>query len=137
MFSFPQADEIDVLLRLSTQQAEAGDWDAAIQTLYVVRERLMVSPTHYPDATWCKLPLYLSRAGRFDEAEAAFDWLLADIPRRARKESFMDNPNVSFGRTTSKQQVFDLVTENALRVIAEKRAVVQRRKESSGSRMGR
>jgi hypothetical protein len=122
-------DETDALLRLSTQQADASDWDAAIATLYAARDRMVESWTHYPPETWCKLPLYLSRAGRFDEADSAFDWLLADLERRARKESFMDDPSVSFGKGRSKKAVFSAIVRNTKQVVEQKRAVVRRRRE--------
>lgn len=124
---FSRDEETAAMLRLSTRQADAGDWDAAIATLYVARDRMMSSVGH-PAATWCKLPLYLSRAGRFDEAEQAFDWLLADLPRRARKDSFMDDPSVSFGKSTSKRKIFNLIVRATKKVIDQKRAVAQRRR---------
>jgi hypothetical protein len=113
----------DDLLRLSTKQADSGDWEGAIATLYAARASMI-------ESSWCKLPLYLSRAGRFDEAESAFDWLLEDLPRRARKESFMDEPTVSFGKGASKKTVFNLIVENTKRVVEEKRAVAQRRRSN-------
>jgi hypothetical protein len=129
--TFTRDDETAALLRRSTQEADAGDWAAAIATLYTARHRMTESPVHYPVETWCKLPLYLSRAGRFEEADAAFDWLLADLPRRARKESFMDDGSISFGKGTSKKKVFNLVVKNTKRVVAEKRAVAQRRRDKA------
>ena len=68
--------------------------DAALDYLTQAKARMIESPVHYPIETWCKLALYLSRAGRFEESLHEFDWLLADLPRRARKESFMDAPDV-------------------------------------------
>jgi hypothetical protein len=124
-------DRTNGLLRLATKQADSGDWGGAIATLLAARAGMVGSPIHYPPETWCKLPLYLSRAGRFDEADSAFDWLLEDLPRRARKESFMDEPAVSFGKGTSKKAVFNLIVKNTQRVVAEKRAIAQRRRSKA------
>lgn len=124
-------EDTNALLRLSTRQADAGDWDAAIATLYAARDRMVESWVHYPPETWCRLPLFLSRAGRFDEADAAFDWLLADAPRRARKESFMDDPNVFLG--SSKKSAFNSIVRNVRRVVKEKRAVVLRRRQKAAA----
>lgn len=88
----------------------------------------MVSEVHYPDETWCKYPLYLSRAGRFQEAETEFDWLISDLPRRAHKESFMDNPDVFLGKGVSKKSIYNSIIRNGKRVIEEKRKVALRRK---------
>lgn len=133
MDTFPRDDATAALLRLSTELADKDDWVGAIDTLIAARERMVDSCVHYPVETWCKLPLYLSRAGRFQEAEAAFDWLLADLPRRARKESFMDDPAVSFGKGAPKTKVFNLIVRNTKRVVDEKRAVVKRRLQKAGS----
>lgn len=121
-------DETGALLRLSTQQADAGNWDAAIATLRLVRERMLASDTIYPIETWCKLPLYLSRAGRFEEAEAAFDWLLADLPRRAAKESGIDEPDPGEQKARRKK-LYDIILNDGVKIIEEKRAVVMRRRQ--------
>ncbi len=123
--------ETDALLRKSTQQADAGDWNGAIETLREAKARLVESHVHYPVETWCKLGLYLSRAGRFDESMAEFDWLLSDLPRRARKESFMDDRSVSFGKATSKKSVYNAIVRNTRRIVEEKRAVALRRRAAA------
>lgn len=119
------------LLRQSTSQADAGDWNGAIETLRAAKARLIESHVHYPVEAWCKLALYLSRAGRFDESMAEFDWLLSDLPRRARKESFMDDDSVSFGKATSKKSVYNANVRNTRRIVEEKRAVALRRQRKS------
>ena len=130
LVSKPDADTA-ALLRQSTRQADAGDWDGAITTLRAAKARLIESHVHYPVETWCKLALYLSRAGRFDESMAEFDWLLVDLPRRARKESFMDDPSVSFGKKTPKKNVYNAIVRNTRRIVEEKRAVALRRQRKS------
>lgn len=126
--AFQRDDETAALLRTATAHAEAGDWDSALECLRQVKTRLMVSPVHYPAETWCKYPLYLSRAGRFEESMQEFDWLLGDLPRQARKNSFMDDPNISFGKTP-KKTIYNATIRNGKRVIEEKRQVAIRRRE--------
>lgn len=123
------------LLRQSTSQADAEDWDRAIETLRAAKARLIESHVHYPVETWCKLALYLSRAGRIEESMAEFDWLLDDLPRRARKESFMDDPSVSFGKKTPKIKVYNAIVRNTRRIVEEKRAIAVRRERKAASRM--
>lgn len=60
----------------------------------------------------------------------AFDWLLEDLPRRARKESFMDDPDVSFGKGKSKKSVYENIVRIGKRVIEENRKVALRRKKT-------
>lgn len=124
---FAEDEETSALLRQATALLECKEGDEAIRHLYQARDRMMVSKVHYPVETWCKLPLYLSRIGRFDEAMAAFDWLLEDLPRRARKESFMDDPDVSFGRKTPKTKIYNMIVSTSQTIIEEKRAVALRR----------
>ena len=123
---FPRDGETAALLRESTAYADKKNWAAALECLENVKARMIVSPVHFPIEAWCKLALYLSRAGRFDDAMKEFDWLLADLPRRARRESFMDDPSVSFGRT-SKESIYAGIVENGKRVIEHKRQVALRR----------
>ncbi len=63
---------------------------------------MLVSPVHYPVEQWCRLGLVLQQAGRYKEAVEHFEWLLEDLPRRARAEAFMDDPSRSFGKTSKK-----------------------------------
>lgn len=128
---FPKDDETNRLLREATAYADAKDWVSAFRCLDQAKRRMMVSDVHYPDETWCKYPLYLSRAGRFQEAMSELDWILADLPRRARKESFMDNPNISFGKGVSKKKVYNDIIRNGKRVVEAKRKIVLRRQEKA------
>lgn len=128
---FARDDETAALLREATRLGDLGDWDAAVVALVAAKQSMIDSPVHYPIETWCKFGLYLARAGRFEESMAEFDWLLEDLPRRARKESFMDNPNVSFGKDTSKKSIFDSIVKNGKRGIKEKREVAKRREQKA------
>jgi tetratricopeptide (TPR) repeat protein len=123
---FSRDDETAALLRNATAHADVLDWDAALDCLRQAKKQMIESPAHYPVETWCKLALYLSRAGRFEESMREFDWLIADLPRRARRESFMDDPSVSFGKTR-KKTIYNGMIRHGKRGIEEKRAVAMRR----------
>lgn len=126
---FDRDDETASLLRAATAHAEAKEWHAALDCLRQAKARMIESPIHYLIETWCKYALYLSRAGRREEAMREFDWLLADLPRSARKESFMDDPDVTMG--ASKRTIYNAVIRNGKRGIEEKRQVALRRMERS------
>lgn len=127
-------DTIPALMRLATQHAGTLNWEAAINALREAKALMIESPAHHTNESWCKLPLYLSRAGRFAEATVEFDWLLADAPRRARKESYLDDPSVSYGKGTTKQSIYRLNMRNTKRVVAESRAVALRRQQKAEAR---
>jgi hypothetical protein len=101
MAAFARDDETAELLRRSTALRAAGDWDGAIAALYAARDRMMVSPVGYPADTWLKLPRYLHRAGRKDEARGAHQWILDHLEERSRIELRFDDPNVHFGKPKS------------------------------------
>lgn len=124
MFAFPKDEETDALLRQSTRQADDGNWDAAIATLRIVWKRMMVSPVAYPVETWCKLPLYLSRAGRFDEADEAFDWLESDLERRAARDCEKVSPE-------RKKAAIRSNIKSSRQVIKAKREVAARRRKKA------
>ena len=129
---FERDEETLSLLRSATAFADQKDWDSAIACLRDAKLKMVTSNVQFTNQDWCKLPLYLSRASRFDEAFIEFDWLVADLPRRARQWSFMDDPNISFGRGETKKRVYSLIIKNAKKVIEEKRAIVTKRKINQG-----
>lgn len=126
---FPRDEETSALLREATAFADKKEWEQAIACLRKAKSRMIVSEVQFTNEAWCKLPLYLSRAGRFDEAMVEFDWLIADLDRRARQFSFMDRPEVSFGKGESKRSIYNLIVRSAKKVIEEKRQVALRRRE--------
>lgn len=65
----------------ATAFKEAGDWLSAINTLYEAKGYLLQAGETYDIETWCKLPLYLQQAGRFEEAMKEFDWLDANVAK--------------------------------------------------------
>lgn len=79
---FAQDTETAALLRKATAHADAKRWDKAIDCLQEANARMAYSEVDYPIATWLKLPLYLQKAGRFNEALAVFDEIAAATPER-------------------------------------------------------
>jgi|JI10StandDraft_1071094.scaffolds.fasta_scaffold04909_13 hypothetical protein len=129
------ANDVGALLRGATVQADLKNWDAALALLVAAKEGLILDSTHYPIDTWCKYPLYLSRAGRFEESMREFDWLIDDLPRRARKESFMDDPNVSFGKKTSKKSIYNSTIKINKEGIERNRQVALRRMDKAAVKL--
>jgi tetratricopeptide (TPR) repeat protein len=84
---FAQDDETAALLRQATAHGDAKRWDKAIDCLEQASTRMAYSAVDYPIASWLKLPLYLQKAGRFDEALAVFDEIDAATPERVARHS--------------------------------------------------
>ncbi|WP_157773669.1 hypothetical protein [Variovorax atrisoli] len=118
-------DVIAASHRAATAFATAHCWTEAIEALRNAKELMLSSRTIYPAATWCKLPLYLQKAGRFQEAMAEFSFLIEDLPRRARKDSRLDDPNV--GPLKGKQQYHDLILKSDHEIIMRKQTLAQQR----------
>ena len=72
----------DALLREATVHADAKQWDAAIACLQKAHARMETSPVCYPILTLLRLPLYLQKAGRFDEAMDEFSRIDQETPSR-------------------------------------------------------
>jgi len=109
-------DETAPLLRQATAYADAKAWDDAIAVLYKANEIMQASPGSWPIATWLKLPLYLQRAGRFDESMRVFDQIDAETPARIAR---------SFGHQSAAHQKRLVAGERER--IAEKKALAMKR----------
>jgi hypothetical protein len=83
LFIRPPDPSVDVLLKLATERKEAGDLDGAIEALLTARPGM--SPDVYPIQSYLKLPLYLQRTGRFQEAWLDINHLLANLYYSTRK----------------------------------------------------
>ncbi len=79
---FAEDPETDALLRDATRHADAKDLEQAIACLKMADARMQRSPVSYPVLTWLRLPLFLQKAGRFDEAMQEFDRLIRETPAR-------------------------------------------------------
>lgn len=135
--SQPQVQDIDgtlaALLRESTAHKDAGDWPAAVACLYKAKALMLKSPMNHTAESWCKLPLYLQQAGMYNESMAEFQFLLADLDRRARRDARLDDPNV--GPEKGKREAYEGILEHHAQTIEEKRALAQKREEKRTSKL--
>jgi tetratricopeptide (TPR) repeat protein len=129
MFGFARDDKLAELLREATAFKDQKDWDAALKALAEAKRLMLVSPVCYPAETWCKYPLYLQQAGRYEEAMAEFQFLLADLERRARRDARLDDPSV--GPRRQKMVYYKGLIRNDMRVIKEKMALAQSRQKKA------
>ena len=95
--AFPVPGDEARLHREATVLYKEGDLNAAIEKLKAAKTLIMESSTGYPNDTWCRLAKFLAYAGRLDEAADEFDFLVADLDRRARKAFYFGDDNVQFG----------------------------------------
>ena len=123
-------DPIAVLHKEATRLSAEGRLDDACEALRKAKPLMYASPVCYPAESWCRLPLYLQKAGRFDESMQEFDELSARLEQRARRDSRIDDPNV--GPYKSKLSTYTLIIERHGEVIANKRALAQRREAKKG-----
>lgn len=127
-------DEISALGREATVLKKAGQLDEAAALLEKQRGILVRSAMHYPMSTWVRLPLVLQQAGRMPEAMATFQWLLNDLPRRARKESFLDEPEVFTAESTPKISIYHHVFGYACTAIGQAILLAEEREERARRR---
>jgi tetratricopeptide (TPR) repeat protein len=74
------------LLKEATAKKKAKDIDGAIRCLRQAYVLLEQSPIVYPIETYLRLPLYLQRAGRFEDAQREFQELLIGVDDRVARE---------------------------------------------------
>ncbi len=125
-FGFARDDETSALSRKATALKDAGDWDGAINILREVKERIWASPVNFGIDAWCRLPLVLQQAGRFEESELEFEKLLEEVPRMARKFSFMDQPEIFVGKP-GKQAMYKQTLNVYTKLIKERRELSKQR----------
>lgn len=113
---FAQDPATDALLREATQWSDAKDWDRAIACLQQANARMKVSPVAYSIQAWLRLPLYLQKAGRFEEVMAEFTRLADGTADRVARAF----PHL----TKAKQRVF---AKQELDVIQDKIRLVKER----------
>ena len=122
---FDSDEPLAALLRESTAHKDSGNWPAAVASLYQAKALMLVSKVSYPAAAWCKLPLYLQQAGLYTASMAEFEFLLDDLPRRARRDARLDDPNVL--PEASKQRLYKSLLENDAKTIQLKRVLALKR----------
>lgn len=113
---FARDDETADLMRRATAFGDAKQWDAAIECLFQANARMGTSPVCYPVLSWLRLPLYLQKAGRYEEAMQEFDRLHAETPAR------IDRLPVK-GTKAAQRRLIDREQE----IILQKRELAQRR----------
>jgi hypothetical protein len=118
MFGFARDDKVADLLKQATAFKDKEEWNAALAALAEAKRLMLVSTVAYPAETWCKYPLYLQQAGRFDEARSEFQFLLDDLERRARRDSQLDDPSV--GPKNKEVSYYRTIIRNDKRVIKDK-----------------
>ena len=123
------------LLKLATQYKSDGDWDKAIAALRQAQAGMLASGVLYPAATWCRLPLYLQQAGKFDEAMQEFDFLLRDLPRRARKDSGLDDKNDS-RPLKNRRRLYNSIIQSDEAFIRKKMELAQAREMKKSNPVG-
>ena len=135
-FGFARDDETSALSRKATALKDAGDWDGAINTLREMKERMWTSPVNFGIEAWCRLPLVLQQAGRFEESELEFEKLLEEVPRMARKFSFMDQPEVFVGKP-GKQAMYKQTLKIYTKLIKERRELSRQREARKMARLAK
>lgn len=123
--TFASDETLAALLRESTAHKEGGRMADAVACLYQAKALMLQSPVSYPAESWCKLPLYLQQAGMFPESMTEFQFLLDDLPRRARRDAQLDNPNV--GPKAGKQRHYQNLLKTDADIIRKKQALAQKR----------
>lgn len=79
---FASDPETDSLLRAATSHGASKDMQAAVMCLQAATSRMHYSPVSYPIETWLRLPLYLQKAGRYQEALTEFEKLISETEAR-------------------------------------------------------
>lgn len=132
MFGFARDDKLAELLKQATSFKDKKDWNSAIRTLAEAKKLMLISPVSYPAETWCKYPLYLQQAGRFEEAMTEFQFLLDDLERRARHDARLDDPTT--GPQQRKLAYYHGIISNDERIIKEKMTLAKSRQMKNESK---
>lgn len=84
-YSRPEEDiKASELLKEATARHDRKDFDGATRCLRDAYAVMAGSSTTYPVATFLRLPLYLQKAGRYDEALLEFESLMRRCDHRDR-----------------------------------------------------
>lgn len=123
---FAQDEETAALLRQASAYKSAKNMAEAIVVLRLAKARMLVSPVDYSPEQWCKLPLYLQAAGRFDEALQEFAFLQQDIERLATHCARVDQAATAAERKRRETYRKGILTHYP-KIYREKLALVQKR----------
>lgn len=123
---------IGELLKKATAYKSAKKWELALQSLAEAKALMLKSGISYPIETWCKYPLYLQQAGKFNESIAEFRFLLDDLERRARKESRLDDCDSDSKEL--KLIYYHGIIDSGRKTIKEKMALAKKREVKKSTR---
>lgn len=135
-FSFARDDETSALARKATDLKDKGDWDGAINTLREMKERMWDSPVNFGVDAWCRLALVFQQAGYFEESEREFEQLLDELPRLARKLSFIDDTS-SLLKQQAKQEMYGQTLKIYRKLIKERRELSRTREARKSARLAK
>ncbi|MEO1751544.1 hypothetical protein [Thiofaba sp. EF100] len=79
-------EKLSYLSKRATALKDEGKINEAVACLREAQKHMRKSNFSHPAQQWCRLPLFLQMAGRFDEAMAEFHRLLAELDKRMLKE---------------------------------------------------
>lgn len=79
-------EKISELQRQATCHKDAKDWDSAIDCLRKSEQLTKEIDFGFSMATYLRLPLFLQKAGRFDDAMQEFERLLGKIDQRIKRQ---------------------------------------------------
>lgn len=128
-FTSPNDERIAALNRQATVHKDSGHLDAAVACLKEAHSLMKQSGTTHTPQAWCRLPLYLQHAGRFDESMAVFDQLLVELPDMARRATGIGNKNM--GPAKGKRARYNHMVAGYTEVYLAKRALVASRHNKS------
>lgn len=126
MLMFAQDPETAALLRDATQWSDAKDWDRAIACLRQANAKMKISPVSYPIQTWLRLPLYLQKAGRYEESMTEFAKISDET--EARTARAYSHQSKAKQRVIAKQEQ-DIIREKMR--LAQERETKQRAKSKA------
>jgi tetratricopeptide (TPR) repeat protein len=128
----PTDQRIAALNRQATVHKENGDWPAAVACLKEAHGLMGKSGLAHTAQAWCRLPLFLQQAGRFDESMAVFDELLDQLPEMARRATGIGNKNI--GPAQGKRSRYNWLVASYKKVYLEKRELAQSRQAKATAR---
>lgn len=109
-----EAEQAHQFLRDATMHHDNKDFDAAIECLRSAYSLLKPSFSNYPMSVWVRLPLYLQKAGQFNEAMHGFGLLIEKINERKRP-SYLSDVQHNAQNATDLAFVFDKIRLTAQR----------------------
>lgn len=102
-------------LLIEATDYKGKDWDRSIACLREAYALMAKSPVVHPTATYCRLPLYLQQAGRFDASLIEFEKLLSGAGPLVDVSFVLDKMQLASEREIRQQQKAQGITAKAPR----------------------